>query len=220
MLNKTLKNLYQKIDECVFCRTDKNNLRHIHGYGAMRPELMLVLVNPTYNNISSAPEYQGPRFPFIGVRAFWRVLADGGLINKEIAYNLPSRSKWSAEDTKIIQQELIKNKLFLTNIVKCCYPHGDYPEKNVIGAQINFLKQEIKIIKPKKIIAFGALVYKTLTGKNIKLADCAKNLKIELEKISGLNIPVMPCYFPIGRGNPKKSAEMLKNRGKFSGKKH
>lgn len=216
MENKKLQKLYKQIDKCKFCKAARNKLRHIYGFGAMNPKLMLILVNPTYRNLSCGPKYKGARFPNIGVRQFWRVLADGGLISKKIAAALPPRAGWKNGHTKSIQGELTKNKLFLTNAVKCCYSHSEYPTKNVIESQLKFLSKEIRIVNPKKIVAFGALVYKTLTGKSLKLADYwKKKRRLETEKISGLNISVTPCYFPIGRGNPKKAAEILRSIARF-----
>lgn len=212
MKSQKLKNIYERVDECKFCKAEDNLLQHIHGFGASNPKLMLILINPTYRNISSDPAYRGARFPFIGVRQFWKVLADGGLIDKKIAYNLPVRTGWKSEHTKQIQKELIGNKLFLTNIVKCCYGHSLYPQNKVIADQLKLLAEEIKIVRPKTIVAFGGLVYKTLTGRNIKLAEYWKGREKgkNFEIISGLKIPVIPCYFPIGRGNPKKAAEVMK----------
>ena len=210
MRNTELQKLYQKVDTCKFCKAERNRLQHIHGYGAMNPKLMLILINPTYRNLSSALEYQGDRFPFIGVRQFWRVLADGGLIDKKIVFNLPPRAEWNGEHTIQIKNELIGNKLFLTNIVKCCYDHSAYPDESVIESQLRLLAEEIKIVKPKMIVAFGALVYKTLTGKNIKLADYWNGSREKAaEVISWLGIPITPCYFPIGRGKPRKAIEIL-----------
>ncbi len=211
MQNKNLKKLYKRVDKCRFCQAMGNKLQHIHGFGALGPRFMLVLVNPTYRNLSSEPEYKGPRFPFIGVRQFWRVLADGGLIDKKTAYNLPPRTEWEGRHTKLAQNELLRNKLFLTNVVKCCYPHGKYPKKEVVKDGLIKLAEEIKIVRPKAIIAFSIFVYKLLTGKNIKMSSLDKGLpKAISEKISGLKIPVLPCYFPIGRGNPKKAIKILK----------
>ncbi|MEW6407467.1 MAG: uracil-DNA glycosylase family protein [Patescibacteria group bacterium] len=232
-MDNKLINLYQKIDKCPFCspsrqnfggggKSLKNPLQHIHGFGTISPKFMLILINPTYRNISSNPKYIGPRFPFIGVRQFWKVLGDAGLINKKIACKLPKRQDWSKTHTKQIQNELLKNKLFLTNIVKCCYNHSSYPDKRVIEAQLRFLKEEIKIVRPKKIIAFGALVFKILTGESIHLSNYWNNISRLCpstssglrskynENISGLNIKVLPCYFPIGRGNPNKAINYLK----------
>lgn len=211
MTNINLEKLYKKVDACRFCKAMDNKLQHIHGFGAMKPKLVLVLVNPTYRNLSSAPGYAGARFPFVGVRQFWRVLADGGLISKKAANALPPRSQWKAENTKAVQKELLRNKLFLTNIVKCCYPHGKYPKSEVAEEGLKQLGEELKIVKPEKIIAFSIFVYKFLTGKNIKMSSLDNKLPESVpEIISGLQIPVLPCYFPIGRGSPKKAVKILK----------
>lgn len=210
MKNKKLEKLYRRVDACKFCKRSRNKLQHIHGYGAMNPRLMLILINPTYRNLSSDPKYRGDKFPFIGVRQFWKVLANGGLIDKKVAFNLPLRAGWDDGYTIQIKNELVKNKLFLTNIVKCCYDHSAYPDKNVIESQLGLLAEEIKIVKPKTIVAFGVLVYKTLTGKNIKLTDYRSGLREKTtEAVSELGIPVVACYFPIGRGNPRKASEIL-----------
>jgi len=194
MTNEKLRELYKRMDvSCRFCKASKNKLQHIYGFGAIKPRLMLILVNPTYRNLSSAPDYNGPRFPFIGVRQFWRVLADGRLISKKVAYSLPLRSEWNREHTEAVQKELIKNRIFLTNIVKCCYNHANYPPRKVIEDQLRILEEEVSIVKPKQIIAFGELVFKTLTNK-----------------LPLLDMLVTRCYFPIGRGNPKKAAEVLR----------
>ena len=212
MVSRKLQILYERVDGCKFCKTDKNLLQHIHGFGSLNPKLMLILVNPTYRNLSSSPEYKGARFPFIGVRQFWKVLADGGLIDKNIAYGLPLRKDWGNEYTKQIKRELIHNKLFLTNVVKCCYNHSVYPNSEVIKDQLKILAEEIRIIKPRKIIAFGGFVYKALIGKDIKLSEywnCGKK-ENDFEIISGLSVLVQPCYFPVGRGNPRRAAEILR----------
>ncbi|MBX4211237.1 MAG: hypothetical protein KW806_00330 [Candidatus Yanofskybacteria bacterium] len=206
-MGNKLSTLYKKVDSCKFCKKLGNKLQHIYGYGTQSPETMLVLINPTYRNLSSHPDYIGPRFPFIGVRQFWNVLGDGGLIAK---LQLPLRADWKPEHTKLLQTELEKNKLFLTNIVKCCYEHSAYPEKEVIADQLKLLAEEIRIVKPKRIIAFGTLVHKTLTGETIKLRDYLTSTQKSFEIVSGLDVPVMPVYFPIGRGNPKKAAEILR----------
>lgn len=202
--------LYKKVDACRFCASARNPLRHIHGFGSPNPRFMLVLINPTYRNISSTPGYQGPRFPFIGVRQFWQVLGEGGFIDANIARSLPPRKQWTAAHTDLVQKELLRNKLFLTNIVKCCYPHGNYPAREVIAAQRDIVGEEIRSVRPKGIIAFGALTFKTLTKTAITLSTYRpKESGTFHESLSGLNTPVIPCYFPVGRGSPKKAAQML-----------
>jgi uracil-DNA glycosylase len=207
-----LQKLYAAVDACAFCRTKRNPLRHIHGYGAMRPDWMLILVNPTHRNISSAPTYRGSRFPFIGVRQFWNVLANGDLISEAVAGALPARTDWTAHHTDLVQRELIRNKLFLTNVVKCCYDHSAYPAPSVVRESVRHVAEEIRSVRPRRIIAFGGLVHRTLTNMPVTLAAhwAARTKPAYHEKISGLSVPVIPCYFPIGRGSPRKAAKILR----------
>ena len=208
-----LTRLYARIDRCRFCRRDRNRLLHIHGAGARRPDLMLVLVNPTHRNLSADPagvHAAGPRFPFIGVRQFWRVLAAGGLIDRKIAASLPPRAAWRPEHTDLVRRELVRRRLYLSNIVKCCYPHGDYPAPEVVRDQLGLLGEEIRLVRPRRLVAFGALVLKTLTGRNIKLSDPRQLSAGAVEIVSGLGVPVAACHFPIGRGSPTKAAADLR----------
>jgi uracil-DNA glycosylase len=213
MINEELRILYSKIEkECPFCKKSGNKLQHIFGFGKLNPKLMLILINPTHRNLSSRPDYRGDRFPFIGVRSFWKVLAEGNLIDKKIVSSLPNRNQWRDEDTEKIKEELLKNQLFLTNIVKCCYEHADYPERPVIKWHLRWLEQEIKIVNPQRIVAFGTLVFKILTGKIITFRDYLENTSEHnyFESLTGLKIPVIPCPFPIGRGSPSKAISVLK----------
>lgn len=132
---------------------------------------MLILINPTHTNISSAPEYRGLRFPFVGVRQFWRVLADGGLIGKKLAYGLPLKRDWKFTDTEALVKELRRRHLFLTDAVKCCYPHSNYPPKKIFEYHKRFTAEEIRMVKPQRIIAFGSRTFQFLTGENIHLTQ-------------------------------------------------
>lgn len=207
-----LQELYQIIDKCDFCTASGNKLQHIHGFGTINPKFMLIAINPTYRNLSSQPDYKGPRFPFIGVRQFWRVLGKGGLIRESVANKLPARSNWCDRDTRNVQNEILNNNLFLTNVVKCCYNHSKYPSKEVINKHIEFLAEEIKILKPQTIIAFGTLTFSLLTKTSLHLSKYWQSGGIEryYDVLSGLSTPVIPCYFPIGRGKPQEAVQVLR----------
>lgn len=206
-----LQELYRTIDKCDFCMASGNKLQHIHGFGTINPKFMLIAINPTYRNLSSHPDYKGPRFPFIGVRQFWRVLGEGGLIRKSVANKLPARSNWRDLDTRNVQNEILNSNIFLTNVVKCCYNHSKYPPKEVIDKHVEFLAQEIKILKPQIIITFGALTFDLLTKKSLHLSKYWQSEGIQkyYDVLSGLSIPVIPCYFPIGRGKPQEAVRVL-----------
>jgi uracil-DNA glycosylase len=207
-----LASLYERMDACARCRAVRNPLRHVLGAGAMRPDWMLVLVNPTSRNISSRHSYRGPRFPFIGVRQFWQVLAQGGFMDRALAAGLPPRAAWSLRHTETVQRALVKQRLFLTNAVKCCSDRGDYPSPEVLREGQRLLAEEIRIVRPRRIIAFGALVHRTLAGLPVSLTRywAAAERPPFHENISGLRIPIVPCFFPIGRGSPSKAAAALR----------
>ena len=74
-------------DECPRCASEANSLQHVYGGGATRnPRYCFILINPTHLNISTRPGYRGPRFPFIGVRQFWRILHRAGLLGEEVLH--------------------------------------------------------------------------------------------------------------------------------------
>jgi len=206
--------LYKSVDNCPLCRKTQNKLRHIWGVGKIKPRFLLLLINPTYRNISSNQDYKGPRFPFIGVRSFWRILGDAGLINPKLSESLPPASRWKIKHTLSLKQEILKNNLFITNIVKCTFGHSSYPTQDYFEYYKEILKNELEIVKPRYIITFGQLSFKFLTGKNLTFSSFFTHenyYKIHFkENLSSFKIPVLPCYFPVGRGKPKDSISILK----------
>ena len=78
------------------------------------------------------------------------------------------------------------------------------------------MKREIELVKPKYIVSFGLIPLRYLIKEKIKLSDYYSKV-IENKKlifydlsINSFKSKVIPCYFPVGRGNPKKSVEILK----------
>ena len=75
---------------------------------------------------------------------------------------------------------------------------------------------EMQLVRPKKIVAFGQLTFSMLTGLPVKLGsyrdDVIQNGLQPLADypLPGCKVPVYPMYFPVGRGNPKFAAELLR----------
>lgn len=174
----------------------------------------MVLINPTYLNLSAAPDWQSQRFPFIGVRHFWKVLHQGGFISKKLLDKI-YRNNWDKVVLDEIISEFEEARVYLTNMVKCTAGNPDYPKKELIDYHLNFLQKEIEILQPKRIIGFGLLPFRKLTGQVIKLGDVYSQLKtgpvvsFPLSLPVGSEVEVLPCYFPVGQGSPKRAAEML-----------
>lgn len=214
--NQNLLTLWSTVDDCPFCREEENKLNHILGGGQIKnPEVMFVLINPTYRNISSNPDYFGPRTPFLGVSNFWRVLVESGFLDKEIYFS-SEKKIWSKEDIGRLLNHLKEENIYITNIVKCTGHNADLPSRERINYHLKLLFEEIKIVNPKTIITFGLVPFKALTGKNLKVSEhyqVAKSGNVNLSETPEINnrrYSVFPTYFPVGRGDFKKSVELLK----------
>jgi hypothetical protein len=57
------------------------------------------------------------------------------------------------------------------------------------------------------------MTIRALTGQQPKLAEVLESAKqtMKIPELKGLGLlpPVLPCYFPVGRGNPKAATEIL-----------
>jgi uracil-DNA glycosylase len=219
----TLAEMNRLFDVCPRCACTHNPLKHVYGGGATEsPNYCFVLINPTYRNLSTSPLYEGPRFPFIGVRLFWKVLNRGGFFADEVL-EVVERKPWTRETTSAVLTELKRQSIYLTNLVKCAQPHPKVPGREVFVEDMPLFEREMLLVKPHTIVAFGQLTLSVLTGETLKLGEyyrriLAYGIKSEFHFTLGdtMTIPVFPNFFPIGRGNPRLAAEILgliKNRG-------
>lgn len=102
-----------------------------------------------------------------------------------------------------------REKIFITNVVKCRPQNNRTPNKKECAAYIDILKSQIEIIKPAVICALGKIATESLLGQQ-KQGDEFRG------KIQYCNkIPIIPTYHPayILR-NPSKSNTFLENLAK------
>lgn len=213
---KLLEDLNQRVDACPFCKAEGNKLQHILGGGEVDcPRYLFVLINPTYRNITSDPNHRGIRIPFMGGSNFWRVLVESGFLPKKI-YGTTEKGTWDQNDIWAVATALKEASLYLTNLVKCCSKDAAPPNVAVIKYHTQILKEEIQITDPKLVITFGLLPFQALVGRSIKLSAHLKSARagdINFYKtvpISEVIYKVFPTFFPVGRGKPKESLELLK----------
>ena len=212
-----LSSVFAKVDACARCRKQRNPLRHILGGGETRnPRFAFVFINPTHRNRSSAPDYHGiRRYPFIGVRHFYRFLSDAGFLEKQTIEPLYTRG-WRQEDEQSIEQDHREHCVYMTNMVKCAQPHPRYPSADAIAAQLPLLSQELSIVQPRYVVAFGGPSIQTLIGQSLLLRDVlaeVRSQQLVARESLGLHdvrLPVLPCFFPLGHGNPPKALEVLR----------
>ena len=206
--------LRQRADEIGRQNREQTNLASIYGGGQSRsPKLALVFINPTQRNIASQPDWIGPRFPFIGTPRVWRLLGACGLLNQRAAkqFSKPAAA-WSVEDARELERQLVRASLYITNVVKETAPDSLMPAAAICRQYEALLHDEMALIKPRLIIAFGLTAHQSLTGLSIKLGEIyAQALKNDSITPFGScrGRAVVPCYFPVGRGNPQRAATLL-----------
>lgn len=210
----SLTALRKKTDELGQSNLKRTGLASIHGGGAVHsPEFALVFMNPTQRNLSSRPGWKGPRFPFIGTSRVWRLFGDCRLLDKHLAdqFNKPA-DDWTTADARSLETYLAQARLYVTNVIKETAVDSRPPKPAVFQRYQALLHEEMELIKPRLIIAFGLAACKSLTGISIRLEEIyQKALSSERVPIVGdcRSLPVAPCYFPIGRGNPQRAKTIL-----------
>ena len=80
-------------------------------------------------------------------------------------------------DKYLEEAGLQRDKMFLTNIIKCRMPHNATPNQAVISACQDYLTQQIEVIQPKIIITLGLPAAKLmLKNKQLTLASICEDI--------------------------------------------
>ena len=213
----TLDEVWALVDELNRRYFPKNRLLPILGGGeSHRPKFMFVFINPTARNISSDPSWEGPRFPFIGTGRVWQVFHRAGLLDDALMEQMGRQGMWSPDFAQRVARFLKGKSLYITNLVKWTGRDAALPDTGKIRLFLPFLEREIEIVQPRYIVAFGTIPFKSITKRSITLqdyhADAMKTGKLRpfIARIGSVERKVIPCYFPVGRGNPQKAIELLK----------
>ncbi len=217
MNDEKLNELWNEVHELNSRHFPGNTLAPILGGGKTdRPKTMLVFINPTARNTSSDPSWKGPRFPFIGTKQVWRIFHRAGLFDEELLSQINNSPAWSVEFTKKVLNFLQASGLYITNIVKWTGKDATLPDAEKIRLFLPILEKEIEIVKPERIVTFGLIPFERLTKQKIRLNDYytdamkASKLKSYQTKFGSHAAGVIPCYFPIGRGNPSRAVDILR----------
>lgn len=214
---QTLDELWDEVENLNRRHFPDNTLQPILGGGrTRRPKVMFVFINPTGRNISSDKEWQGPRFPFIGTKQVWRVFHRAGLFDDGLMESINNNSTWSLEFTGRVLDFLKRKSFYLTNLVKWTGRDATLPDSEKIRLFLPILEKEIGIVHPRYIVAFGLLPFESIAKRKIKLHEYyskamrAKRV-IPFEVGIGSRVRnVIPCYFPVGRGNPEQAVDLLR----------
>ncbi|MBI4121514.1 MAG: hypothetical protein HY470_00970 [Candidatus Ryanbacteria bacterium] len=213
---RQLKKFFQKVERCASCKAAKNPLRHVFGGGQYnRPKYFFLFINPTHKNLSTDPKYKGrARFPFIGVRHFYRELSRAGFVEPKIVADFYKRG-WRLGDELRVARSLARSGVYMSNFVKCARPDPTNPSLTLMRKHLPLLAEELSIVKPKFIVTFGLPPLKVLTGTAARMRDILEALRRRRYAprvsvpLGGRTYPVLPCYYLLGHGNPPKAQEIL-----------
>ena len=83
-----------------------------------------------------------------------------------------------------------RQDVYIANIVKCRPPHNRDPEKDEITACMNYLRNQVIIIKPKIIVLLGRIALQNILGEEYKIT-ASRGKWIEKKEIM-----YMPTWHP------------------------
>ena len=83
-----------------------------------------------------------------------------------------------------------REDVYIANIVKCRPPHNRDPEKDEITACMNYLRNQVIIIKPKIIVLLGRIALQNILGEEYRIT-ASRGKWIEKKEIM-----YMPTWHP------------------------
>lgn len=186
------------------------------GGKCTNPDVMFVFINPTKRNVSSSPTWKGQRAPFIGTKNVWRVFFKAGMFDGALLEKINKLKDWDKSFADEVYRYLTSHSFYFTNIVKRTEVDATLPKSQKIKTFLPILEKEIALVKPKYIVAFGQIPFTYLTDVKIRFADYYdeimrdNELKFYEKEFYGFSAKILPCYFPVGLGNPKRACEILR----------
>lgn len=87
-------------------------------------------------------------------------------------------------------QGISRDKIYIANIVKCRPPNNRNPEKDEAIACLNYLRNQVMLIKPKIIVLLGSIALKNILGEQYGIT-ASRGKWIEKK-----GIKYMPTFHP------------------------
>ncbi len=164
------------------------------------PDICFVFMNPTGKNIASDKSWKGIKSPWLGTKNIWKLFYQVHLLSEDVFNKIQEKKPkdWNYEFCDSVYKEITNNKIFITNLGKCTQIDARPLQDYVLKKYLDLLFQEIDIIKPKVIIAFGNQVSSIILNKKISVS-CNRKICHKL-KINKNIYKVYPVYYPVGNG--------------------
>src|SRR3972149_11403498 len=74
-------------------------------------------------------------------------------------------------DLILNRANLDREKVYITNVVKCRPPNNRTPKRGEIEACRSYLDKELKVVSPKLIICLGKIALSAFLGNQVSLVD-------------------------------------------------
>jgi DNA polymerase len=86
--------------------------------------------------------------------------------------------------------EIKRENVYIANIVKCRPPHNRDPEDDEVLACMDYLRNQVMIVKPKIIVLLGRIALQNILGKEYKITS-SRGIWVEKR-----GILYMPTWHP------------------------
>ena len=86
--------------------------------------------------------------------------------------------------------EIKRDEVYIANIVKCRPPSNRNPEDDEAGVCLNYLRNQVMLVKPKIIVLLGNVAIKNILGKEYGITSARGNW------IEKKGILYMPTFHP------------------------
>ena len=83
-----------------------------------------------------------------------------------------------------------RNKVYIANIVKCRPPSNRDPEEDETEACLNYLRNQVILVKPKIIVLLGRIALQNILGKECSITN------MRGKWIENKSIQYMPTWHP------------------------
>jgi hypothetical protein len=208
-----LRGICEKVDRLTKSAHPDNPLSPIFGAGAVsNTKIAFVFINPTHRNISSSPDWNGLRAPWIGVRNVWKMFFESGVITSEIYEATQVSENWNEEFALDHYRTLAKSGYYITNLVKWTGSDAALPSIKMVSAYRDLLKEELKLVNPAYTVAFGQLTFNTLIPdvRRLRFSELVEGGDPKMYNSDEFK-NVVPSYFPVGQGikNWKKAVKTV-----------
>lgn len=67
---------------------------------------------------------------------------------------------------------ITRNDVYIANIVKCRPPQNRVPEQDEADGCLNYLRNQVILVKPKIIVLLGSTALKNILGKELSITAC------------------------------------------------